>query len=278
MFNDTPRVSVITTVYKNRYTLNDAVLSVITQDYPNIQYIIVDDGPNSVCDTDIDKLVSHSTLKPIIIHNKENLGISAALNEAMNLAEGEYIFNLADDDIFYDSQVISDWVHEFLISKANVIYARYAAYSQDLCTEQFIGPTEQIVTNVCNLNSQDLFELCAGHNIILGCSVAKKRTFIDLIGGYDTKYRLIEDYPMILRTLRNGERIHFFDRIVIKHRVGGISAPKNIDKAYFLESDEIFKIEILPYVNSKFKAYKKYIQWKRNIKKIQRIEQGGNND
>ena len=64
-----------------------------------------------------------------------------------------------------------------------------------------------------------------------------------------------------------GYNIHFFNRIVVKYRLGGISYAQNISKLYLKESNKLFINEILPYSKYKIKAIKNYIAWRRNIAK-----------
>ena len=95
-----------------------ALDSILAQDYGRIQLIVIDDASCSfsrdeaekyLCDNCQDNIEEYS-----IIVNERNMGTTYSLNRALKESKGEFIFNLAGDDCFYDSRVLSDWVHAFL--------------------------------------------------------------------------------------------------------------------------------------------------------------------
>lgn len=82
-----PLVSVILPVYNECKFLQKAIDSVINQNYSNLEIIIVNDGSTNpkveeICLEYINK---------IVYLKKENGGVAAALNCAINVANGEYI-------------------------------------------------------------------------------------------------------------------------------------------------------------------------------------------
>lgn len=97
-----PLISIITPVYKFRPTVKECIESIMIQNYNNIEYIIVDDGPNSIEDRTITQYITRDDIKIKIIHNDANKGISESLNIGIKNSNGEIIFNLADDDKFFD--------------------------------------------------------------------------------------------------------------------------------------------------------------------------------
>ena len=72
------------------------------QDYEKIEYVIIDDGPYSVDDNIVMQWATREDIDFKIIHNEVNKGVSEALNIGIHNSEGEIIFNLADDDTFFD--------------------------------------------------------------------------------------------------------------------------------------------------------------------------------
>lgn len=261
-----PMVTIITPVYKKRNTIIESINSVLLQDYSKIEYIIVDDGPNSVIDDELLPLFFNSPIELHIMHNKINMGTPYSLNKAISAASGDYVINLADDDVLIDSKVVSDWVHEFIVSGADIITAKCAMYDDTLDNLLQFLPSSKDIESIKNSTPEELFELMVGHNFILGSITAKTRSFLlTEIGMYNEMYHIIEDYPSIMVALRNNIHVHFFDRIVIKYRDGGISSPPNINGKYLRESDLIFRREILPYTRHKIKAFASYRRWKRSV-------------
>lgn len=89
-------ISVVITVYNNEKTLKDAILSVISQSYRNIEIIIIDDGSNDsspqICD---ELLIANSKLK---VHHQIHFGIENARNKGIQMASGKYITFLNASD------------------------------------------------------------------------------------------------------------------------------------------------------------------------------------
>lgn len=266
-----PLVSVVTTVFKKRDTITDCIESICLQTYPKIEIIVVDDGPNSVEDCQVSRIVNEkSVISFKIIHNNSNMGTSFSLNEGIKASKGEYIINISDDDCFYDSAVVADLVSEFLKTGAEIITCKRAVFDSTLSHFYGIDPDPNIVSRIKESEPQQLFEIMAGYNYVLGCVTVKKREILDRY-PYDPTYRIIEDYPIVMRMLRDEVSIYFFDRVIIKYREGGVSSVQNIDDAYFRESEYIFKKEILPYVHRKLVAIIHYRRWKRNVMKCKKV-------
>lgn len=261
---DTP-VTIITTVYKYRESIVQCIESVMIQNYPGFQYIIIDDGPNSIIDQDIRKMITRDDIYFKIIHNDKNMGISETLNIAIKQSTGEIIFNLADDDQFYDSDVIRDWVDFFENTGALVVTAKMCKTYEN--GEEEIFPSNDQFQLIKTMDSRQLFnQIASNYNIIFGSVTAKKKSLFEKVGYYDSRYRQIEDYPHNLAILRNGIKIEAFDRIVVRYGVDGRSNLHNIDQNYYSESDMIFKNEILPYSANKLMSIFHYRWWKLGMK------------
>jgi len=90
------KFSIIIPMYNSEKYIKRCIESVINQTYKNIEIILVNDGSTdntfNLCE-DIRRKDSR-----VILINKENAGVSAARNEGLNIAKGEYIFFLDSDD------------------------------------------------------------------------------------------------------------------------------------------------------------------------------------
>lgn len=90
-----PLVSVVMGVYNGGKYLRESIDSILNQTYTDFEFIIIDDGS-----TDNSKDIIGSYGDPrIITVSRENRGLVSTLNEAIDLAKGEYIARQDDDDI-----------------------------------------------------------------------------------------------------------------------------------------------------------------------------------
>ena len=102
-----PLVSVILPTYNRAWTIADAIESVLQQDYPHIELIVIDDGSTD----DTQKLLSAYEDEMILLE-QANKGVSAARNNGIRKSRGELIALLDSDDA-WDPQKVSCQVSFF---------------------------------------------------------------------------------------------------------------------------------------------------------------------
>ncbi|MBQ3754696.1 MAG: glycosyltransferase [Clostridia bacterium] len=260
-----PLVSVITLSY-NSPDLYGAIDSVLNQDYDNIEYIILDDGTPSFDEKQVEDYIEGkqrgNITRLVVTKSPKRLGIVKETNRGLSASTGEYIFNLAGDDQFADDKVLSDWVVEFKRTGAEIITAYREVYDEDLKEALYPMPTPEEVNAIKTFSPEELFEYVEGYNIVFGCCTARTRKNLQDIGLISEKYKLVEDYVLLLRLLRAGKHIEFFDRVVVKYRSGGVCAINRINREYLRDNDNIFKHEVLPYSTDKKRAKRKYYDWR----------------
>ena len=91
-----PKLSVIIPVYKVEDYLERCVKSVVSQDYRDLEVILVDDGSPDNCPQICDKLAK--TDDRIVVIHKSNGGLSSARNAGIEQSRGEYLAFLDSDD------------------------------------------------------------------------------------------------------------------------------------------------------------------------------------
>jgi len=116
--NNNPLISVVTVTYNAASVLEETILSVINQTYPNIQYIIIDGGST---DGTIDIIKKYENRISYWISEPDK-GIYDAMNKGINKATGEWINFMNAGDSFCDLDVIRDFVKELQDIDADVLY------------------------------------------------------------------------------------------------------------------------------------------------------------
>ncbi|MBQ3772459.1 MAG: glycosyltransferase, partial [Bacteroidaceae bacterium] len=119
MNNNKPKVSLITTCRNRANTIENTILSVLGQDYPNIEYIIIDglskDGSVEIIRKYQDKIAEFVS--------EPDGGVYNAINKGIKLATGDIIGLVHSDDKLYETSTISRVVELFNYSDADLIYA-----------------------------------------------------------------------------------------------------------------------------------------------------------
>lgn len=100
---DKAKLSVIVPIYNVEHYLEKTVTSLLNQDYPNYEIILVDDGSNDnssrICD-------GFAKMDRIRTFHQQNAGVSAARNAGLDVAEGAYIV-FVDGDDYVDSHYLT---------------------------------------------------------------------------------------------------------------------------------------------------------------------------
>ena len=96
-----PLVTFLVPSYNHEQYVVACVRSVIEQDYPNIELIIIDDGSNDSSVRTIHRMAEACKRRFVRFEfrSRENQGLSATINEALKWSNGKYFSALASDDV-----------------------------------------------------------------------------------------------------------------------------------------------------------------------------------
>lgn len=113
-----PRISVVTVVLNDASGLSRTIASVTSQNYKNIQFIVIDGGSSDGCQELIER--HHHVID--IWTSETDEGIYHAMNKGMALANGEWILYMNAGDTFSDADTLSS-VAALITEKVDVIYS-----------------------------------------------------------------------------------------------------------------------------------------------------------
>lgn len=103
-------VSIVTPSYNQGHFIEDTIKSVMNQDYPNIEHIVVD-GVST--DNTIDILKKYENKYNLKWVSEADDGQTDALNKGFGMAQGEIVSWLNSDDVLFNKSAISDVVNSF---------------------------------------------------------------------------------------------------------------------------------------------------------------------
>ena len=206
-----PKISIITITFNSAKTLRDTIKSVISQDYPNIEYVIIDGYSK---DNTVDIIKEYSTKFSIIWSSEPDKGLYDAINKGIKQSSGEIIGLLHSDDVFATNQIISDIAKVFrLESDVMGVYGNidYFKVNQDVISRKW--QSKKIYS--CYFEDGEIFP----HT-----SFFVKKEVYDRIGVYRTDFKIGADYEFILRMVKvNHYPVYFLDKTVVLMRLGGMS-------------------------------------------------------
>ena len=210
-----PKITIITVVWNDALNLCKTIASVLTQSYPNKEFIIIDGGSTddtlSVIKSNVENL-SHWQSEP-------DRGIYDAMNKGLASATGDYVNFLNAGDKFAHRQVLSQIAEEITRTSADIIYGQSLHKNSDRTDGYIKGSriTRRALVRTVPFCHQALFT---------------KRTLFETIGLYDLNYPIAADYDWMLRysKSRSIERMHFVPTIVVEYNSEGFSF-RNISRS-----------------------------------------------
>lgn len=205
-----PRISIITVAFNSVKTIKDTIYSIISQDYNNIEYLIIDGGST---DGTIDIVNQYSNDIQYVISEPDN-GIYDAMNKGIKAATGDIIGILNSDDFFSNNQVISNVVKMFSTSRCDCLYG-------DLV---YIKPRNlKKVVRYWKSGFFSISKLENGWMLPHPTFFVQKRIY-DKYGLYNINLKTAADYEMILRLLyKNRLKVAYIPEVMVKMRLGGES-------------------------------------------------------
>lgn len=266
--NEYPLVSIIILSYKNLNYIFDTINSILTQDYPNIELIISDDGSEGFNEKSYEDYIekkNRGNIKKILVHkNENNLGTVKNINNALKISKGDIIKIIAADDAFYKDSVISSFVKFIVTNDSFVVASKIIPCDGDLNIIndfRYFDVFDNILKPLLIDGDKQriLLELCIC-SFIPAPGVFYSKKLFDQYGYFDEAYRLLEDWPMWLRLVNEGCRIDFCDEISVKYRTNvGISMTPN--EIYRKDNIQCFKTQIRPYLKDFGYWSRKKINW-----------------
>ncbi|MCF8320633.1 MAG: glycosyltransferase [Flavobacterium sp.] len=227
---ENPLVSVICLAYNHEKFVMETLNSVIKQNYQPIELLIVDDCSNDSTKVEINNwLLSHPQVQ--FIANEMNIGNTKSFNNALKLAKGEYVIDLAADDLLLPNGIQTQ-VNAFQQSKfkkLGVVYGNAEIINEDGSFKSYYFPIDKNGKVISKRIVGDIYSsvLTTGDSICSVSAMIKKSVF-DFLGGYDETLAY-EDLDSWIRASREFE-FDFIDEILVKKRTVGNSLGSNFYK------------------------------------------------
>lgn len=222
------KVSIITCCYNRVNTIRGAIESVLTQDYPNIEYIVIDGASN---DGSLEVINEYRDRISVIVSEPDH-GMYEAINKGIRLATGDIVALVHSDDFLYDDHVVSDVVKEFERSQADFLYADGLFVDAD--------NTDRVVRNWIGGNYKRGKVKFGWLPLHPTCYI--KRSIIELLGQYDETYKMAADTDFLIRYLYEARlQVTYLHRYVVRMRMGGMSTDRSRMKAMWKEDIAIMR-------------------------------------
>ena len=185
---DFPLVTLVTPTFNQGLFLSATIESVLAQDYPNIEYIVIDDGS-----TDDTKLVIDQFSDRVQCYFQPNQGQANALNNAWGKAKGTLLGYISSDDLLENNSV-SEMVRMLQINTEAVV-----AYCDFDLIDDRGASFRTVYTEDFNMS-----RLCVDIVCLPGPGALFRRSIVDSLGGWNESLQHVPDYEFWLRASKKG--------------------------------------------------------------------------
>ena len=242
------KISIITAVYNAQEHIEDCIRSVISQNYIDIEHIIIDGNSSDNTLNIVNKYAN----KIQVIRSEPDQGMYDALNKGIAHATGDLIGILNSDDLFADPDALVHVVHCVQSQSCEAVFGNlnYVKRSQP---QQI---TRRWVSNPFNRSDFRTGWMPAHPTLFI-----KKHCF-EQFGGYSLNYGTAADYELMLRFFyKHRLKAVFLDRLLVNMRTGGLSNG-SFRKLYFASINDYKAI-----VNNDF-TFPLFILFCKKLRKI----------
>ncbi|MDQ3937859.1 MAG: glycosyltransferase [Chloroflexota bacterium] len=206
-------VSVIIPCYKQAHYVGEAIESALSQGYPNLEIVVVDDGSPDDVRAVVDRYRSVRYVR------QENRGLSGARNTGIRESTGDFLVFLDSDDLLLPNAIergveqLNARPHcAFVAGRMSVIAADGSPLEPWRAYPAFEDKHAQLLINHC-----DIYPLV----------VMYRRSAVEAVGGFNTSLRSLEDWDIDL-SLAFRHDFHLYNEEIAEYRRHGTNMSSNV--------------------------------------------------
>lgn len=201
-------ITLIIPIYNIYEFLEEAIKSINSQDYDNIEIIVVDDGSNLDAKNNIIRICEkHDSVT--LVHQK-NKGQAKARETGVKMSKGEYIMFLDADDVLMEGAVTH------LISALESDHKFIASYGQKIVIDEFgnrLSPDP--LPTIDQANSGDILtDILKGKPLLSNGNICIKKEYIEKV-DFPERIRQGEDWITWCRLALLGEFKFIGEKVVL---------------------------------------------------------------
>jgi len=211
-------VTIITTTKNRKAFLEKATRSVLSQDYPHIEHIVIDGGSSDGTPEFLKRREGKYKDRGFIlkwISEKDN-GQAEAMNKGARMAAGEYIAFLNDDD-FLEPGAVKAFAEVFE-AHPEIDFV----YGDNHKLDSAIGKKELV-----SYRFYSLHDMTNGGYQIPSCASMFRRALFAKAGYFDESLRHVAEHDLFTRFTENGARLYYFPvpfETIVEHPGRGTNA------------------------------------------------------
>ncbi|MFT5822655.1 MAG: glycosyltransferase involved in cell wall biosynthesis [Crocinitomix sp.] len=203
------KISIITVAFNSAQTIEDTIQSVLSQDYPSVEYIIIDGGSTD----GTMEIVNRYKAQITTIISESDKGIYDGMNKGIALATGEVVGILNSDDFYANENVLSHIAAQFK-PETDAVYADLV-YVDQVQTDKII---RKWISGEYVHGAFKKGWMPPHPTLFVKNEIYKK------LGSYSQELRSAADYEFMLRVIHKHQiKLNYLPEIIVQMRAGGVS-------------------------------------------------------
>ena len=207
-----PKISVVTVTYNCIGVLEDTLKSVISQEYSNVEYIVIDGKSSDGTLNLIDKYKDHIS----ILVSEPDKGIFDAMNKAIKLVTGDWILFMNAGDTFADDNVLTSVFSNHIESNIGVVFGD-AYFKRNSGLSLYHG-----IPFYRNKDKYKGMGICH-QSIFVRADLAK-------LNPFNLDYKYTADYNMMMSIYNNGYKFFETNVVISVYDLTGVSTLHCVDQ------------------------------------------------
>src|SRR5690554_3719401 len=244
------QITALMSTYNSAHHVKETINSILSQTYPDFEFLIIDDGST---DNTVEVIQKYNDPRIRLIQNKENKGVGACLNQALKLINTPYMAKVDSDDISHPERFAKQLQYMQQNPSLDIIKSYFEYFPDTPEVEQSDRYKQYKAVKEKEHNAIDTPELIKENLLRWSCFIhttyfAKSDTIIKL--GYP-EYRIGEDYGLFYSAVKNNAKIGCLKECLVKVRISEFSTTTTKDTASIyseslinIKKEEITKLQI----------------------------------
>jgi glycosyltransferase involved in cell wall biosynthesis len=224
-----PLVTVLMPVFNAERFVGDALASVVSQSYDNLEILVVDDGSTDRSLRIVERL--RQSDPRIRVHRQANGGISAALNAGLAIANGSLIARMDADDLMLPRRI----EEQVAFLQANPDLGFCGSFLELIGADgraASIHRPEPVTRESLQRLVKERIVITYTHpSVMMHADLARR------LGGYKREFEPCEDMELFLRMIEEGRPGLIIPRVLMRYRLhpGSISGSKTLRQIMMMD-------------------------------------------
>lgn len=220
-----PKISIVTPSYNQGQYLEETITSILNQQYPNLEYIIIDGGST---DNSVEIIKKYDKHLKYWVSEKDG-GQANAINKGLVFCDGD-IFNWINSDDYLEPQSLFKIAEAFSDTRVQLVAGSVRNFST---TMQEVVPNQLLSANGLMCWSPGVKFIQPG--------VWMRRSLIEACGGIDEKFHYAFDWDLYIRYLYHFSEVKEISDLLVHFRLHDDSKTQSLRTRFADEERKIIQ-------------------------------------